>query len=154
MQLCDQIVIMQPDGSIAQIGTDEEIISRPANRFVFSFVGVSNFLPVAAIDGKLYLDYAEKICFSDTVPDDFPKGKTTADMGIRPMDIVFDDSSPVRAKIVSAVFFGNIYNYFIDLAGNEYRVQRITTGNEEDEKYVEGLKTGIRFLSCKYFERG
>ena len=154
MQLCDKIVIMQPDGSIAQIGTDEEIISKPANRFVFSFVGVSNFLPVRKIDGKLYLDYDEKVCYSDLIPADFPKNSDVADMGIRPMDIVFDDSSPVRAKITSATFFGNIYNYFIDLAGHEYRVQRITSGDAEDEKYTEGMETGIGFLSCKYFERG
>ena len=154
MQLCDKIVIMQPDGSIAQIGTDEEIISKPANRFVFSFVGVSNFLPVCKADGKLYLDYDRKICYSDKIPADFPKNSDKADMGIRPMDIVFDENSPVKARIVSATFFGNIYNYFIDLEGHEYRVQRITTGNEEDEKYAEGLETGISFLSCKYFERG
>ena len=155
MQLCDRIVIMQPDGSIAQIGTDEEIISSPANRFVFSFVGVSNFLPVKKSGGKLCLDYPEDhTCFSGTIPEDFPKNFDKADMGIRPMDIVFDENSPVRVKINTATFFGNIYNYFIDLAGHEYRVQRITTGNAEDEKYVEGLETGIRFLSCKYFERG
>lgn len=154
MQLCDKIVIMQPDGSIAQIGNDEEIISKPANRFVFSFVGVSNFLPVRKTDNKLYLDFDQKICYSDVIPDDFPKSGDTADMGIRPMDIVFDDESPVRVEIISAVFFGNIYNYFIRLGGNEYRVQRITTGNAEDEKYVEGMETGIRFLNCRYFERG
>ncbi|MBQ6520363.1 MAG: ABC transporter ATP-binding protein [Anaerolineaceae bacterium] len=155
MQLCDRIVIMQPDGSIAQIGTDEEIIAKPANRFVFSFVGVSNFLPVKKSGGKLCLDYPEdQTCFSGTIPEDFPKNSDKADMGIRPMDIVFDENSPVRVKINTATFFGNIYNYFIDLAGHEYRVQRITTGNAEDEKYVEGLETGIRFLSCKYFERG
>jgi len=154
MQLCDKIVIMQPDGSIAQIGNDEEIMSKPANRFVFGFVGVSNFLPVCREGSKLYLDYENKVCYSDTVPADFPKGTDKADMGIRPMDIEFDENSPVKAKIVSATFFGNIYNYFIDLARHEYRVQRITTGNEEDEKYVEGLETGIRFLSCRYFERG
>ena len=152
MQLCDKIVIMQNDGSIAQIGTDEEIISNPANRFVFSFVGVSNFLPVIKQDGKVYLDYDEKILLFDEVPAEYPAADR-ADIGIRPMDIVFDETSPVKAKIVSAVFFGNIYSYFIDIAGNEYRVQRITSGNEEDEKYVEGLEIGVRFLNCKYFDR-
>mgnify|MGYP002570634508 FL=1 len=44
LQLCDRIAIMQPDGQICQIGSDEEIIRRPANRFVYSFIGVSNFL--------------------------------------------------------------------------------------------------------------
>ena len=153
MQLCDKIVIMQPDGSIAQIGTDEEIMNNPVNRFVFSFVGVSNFLPVLKIDNKLYLDFDEKILYSDTVPENFPKNSDKAEMGIRPMDIEFDESSPVKVKIVSSTFFGNTYNYFINLAGHEYRAQRITAGNAEDEKYVEGLETGIRFLNCRYFER-
>ena len=152
MQLCDKIVIMQADGAIAQIGTDEEIISEPANRFVFSFVGVSNFMPVVRKDDKIYLDYDEKILLFDKVPKGYPK-EDEADLGIRPMDIVFDDASNVRAKIVSAVFFGNIYNYFINLAGHEYRVQRITSGNEEDEKYVEGKEVGVRFLNCKFFKR-
>lgn len=155
MQLCDRIVIMQPDGSIAQIGTDEEIISKPANRFVFSFVGVSNFIPVKKSGGKLCLDFPNnQTCFSDAIPEDFPKNSEKADMGIRPMDIVFDENSPIRARINTATFFGNIYNYFIELEGKEYRVQRITAGNAEDDKYTEGLETGVRFLSCKYFERG
>ena len=41
LQLCDRIAIMQPDGQICQIGSDEEIIRRPANRFVYSFIGVN-----------------------------------------------------------------------------------------------------------------
>ena len=152
MQLCDKIVIMQDDGSIAQIGTDEEIISNPANRFVFSFVGVSNFLPVIRQDGKIWLDYPEKQLVSEEIPADYPQSDK-ADLGIRPMDIVFDDESLLKARIVSAVFFGNIYSYFIDIAGHEYRVQRITSGNAEDEKYAEGVVTGIRLLNCKYFAR-
>ncbi len=45
----------QPDGQICQIGSDEEIIRRPANRFVYSFIGVSNFLPVTEKGGKVCL---------------------------------------------------------------------------------------------------
>ena len=55
LQLCDRIAIMQPDGQICQIGSDEEIIRRPANRFVYSFIGVSNFLPVTEKGGKVCL---------------------------------------------------------------------------------------------------
>ena len=46
LQLCDTIAIIEPDGKIAQIGTDEEIVQKPANRFVFTFIGVSNFIPM------------------------------------------------------------------------------------------------------------
>ena len=75
------------------------------------------------------------------------------EMGVRPMDVIFDDASPIKAKIIQTVFLGNIYNYFIQLGGQELRVQRITSGDEEDEKYVEGKEVGIRFVGEKYYTR-
>ena len=56
LQLCDKMAIMQPDGSLCQFGSDEDIILNPANRFVFEFIGVSNFIPVVSDGGKLCLD--------------------------------------------------------------------------------------------------
>ena len=47
LQLCDKMAIMEQDGTLCQYGTDEEIILRPANRFTFEFIGVSNFIPLA-----------------------------------------------------------------------------------------------------------
>ena len=48
LQLCDRIAIMRFDGGIAQVGTDAQIIKNPADRYVYSFIGVSNFIPVTA----------------------------------------------------------------------------------------------------------
>ena len=53
LQLCDKMAIMQPDGSLCQFGSDENIILNPANRCVFEFIGVSNFIPVTSECGKL-----------------------------------------------------------------------------------------------------
>jgi ABC-type Fe3+/spermidine/putrescine transport system ATPase subunit len=41
--MSDRIVVMN-NGGIEQIGTAEELYERPANRFVASFIGESNFL--------------------------------------------------------------------------------------------------------------
>ena len=153
LQLCDKIVIMQNDGSIGQIGTDEEIIKDPANKFIFKFIGVSNFLPVKMEDGKCYLDYSEPMLLCDHKPEGYPDTDKPVEMGVRPMDVIFDDASPIKAKIIQTVFLGNIYNYFIQLGGQELRVQRITSGDEEDEKYVEGKEVGIRFVGEKYYTR-
>lgn len=152
MQLCDEIVILNDNGSIAQIGTDEEIIKKPANRFVFQFIGVSNFLPTCIKGGKCYLSLDEEILLGDNIPQDYPKGKTKALLGVRPMDIVFDDNSPIKAKIVQATFLGNIYTYFISLGKEEYRVQRIATGETDDDKYREDLTVGVKFVNVKYFD--
>ncbi len=43
LTMADRVVIMR-DGKLEQVGTPEEIYSRPASRFVASFIGASNFL--------------------------------------------------------------------------------------------------------------
>jgi putative spermidine/putrescine transport system ATP-binding protein len=43
LTMADRVVIMR-DGRLEQVGTPEEIYSRPASRFVASFIGAANFL--------------------------------------------------------------------------------------------------------------
>ena len=38
LQLCDRMAIMESDGRLCQVGTDEEIITDPVNRFTFEFI--------------------------------------------------------------------------------------------------------------------
>jgi iron(III) transport system ATP-binding protein len=150
LQLCDKIVILEPDGSIAQIGSDEEIIRNPANRFVFQFIGVSNFIPVVVEDGKVFFDLEKKILFKSLIHEKMPGPK--AMLGIRPMDIVFDDDSPVRATVAQSVFLGNMYNYFVRLPGMEIRVQQMVI-SENAKSYSEEQEVGLAFLEERYFER-
>ena len=123
LQLCDRIAIMQPDGQICQIGSDEEIIRRPANRFVYSFIGVSNFLPVTEKGGKVCLALGGEPVLFDAPPQGYVSGKKNV-MGVRPMDIVFDAESPIRATIRRDTFLGNQYDYQVELMGRELRVAR------------------------------
>jgi len=150
LQLCDKIVILELDGSIAQIGSDEEIIRNPANRFVFQFIGVSNFIPVVVEDGKVFFDLEKKILFKSLIHEKMPGPK--AMLGIRPMDIVFDDDSPVRATVAQSVFLGNMYNYFVRLPGMEIRVQQMVI-SENAKSYSEEQEVGLAFLEERYFER-
>jgi spermidine/putrescine ABC transporter ATP-binding subunit len=55
LAMADRVVVMH-EGRVEQVGTPEEIYSRPRTRFVASFIGVCNFLPgevVAAEGGRL-----------------------------------------------------------------------------------------------------
>jgi iron(III) transport system ATP-binding protein len=45
MALSDRILVMR-DGVAQQVGTPLDIYTKPANRFIFSFIGLSNCLPV------------------------------------------------------------------------------------------------------------
>ena len=152
LQLCDRVVIMRRDGEISQIGTDEDIIERPADRFVFQFIGVSNFIPVLEEKGRYYLwDVQADRCFAQAVPKGYLQGKRSV-MGIRPMDIVFDDESPVKGVVTQAVFLGTLYNYFVKVGGHELRVQRSMLDSLDGREYKEGETVGLRFLNEKYYE--
>lgn len=152
LQLCDRIAIMQPDGQICQIGSDEEIIRRPANRFVYSFIGVSNFLPVTEKSGKVCLALGGEPVLFDAPPQGYASGKKNV-MGVRPMDVVFDAESPIRATIRRDTFLGNQYDYQVELMGRELRVERNALDVLADPtRYEAGQEVGLKFLNVKFYE--
>ncbi|TDN57765.1 ABC transporter ATP-binding protein [Paraburkholderia sp. BL10I2N1] len=51
LRLSDRIAVFNK-GRIEQVGTGEELYGAPASRFVASFIGNSNFLPVTLAGGK------------------------------------------------------------------------------------------------------
>ena len=149
LQLCDRVVILDRDGSIAQIGTDEEIIESPSNKFVFQFMGVSNFIPVVEKDGKYCLHLDTDIPYSDSKPEGWIGGKS--EMGIRPMDMIISDEGTVPATIVQSVFLGNLYNCFVRIGGQEYRLQRSTLDSISGKDYQVGDEVMLKFVNEKYY---
>lgn len=151
LQLCDHMAIMQPDGSLCQIGTDEDIILRPANRFTFEFIGVSNFIPVEAADGRYFLN-----CDGERmpVPDDLIPADINPDgmeVGVRLNDVIFDPMSPLHATVTSRIFLGSEYNYFLKLGGKDIRVQQDMLAARSMGTPEEGSTVGIRFLNPHFY---
>lgn len=150
LQLCDKMAIMEQNGSLCQYGSDEDIILHPANRFTFEFIGVSNFIPLLKENGQVYLDCGEKIPYSDPVPEDIKSGVT--ELGVRLNDVVFDNSSPVKAVVTSRIFLGSEYNYFLKLGQREIRVQQSMLDARTNGVVSEGESTGIRFLNARFYD--
>ncbi|MBO6093694.1 MAG: ABC transporter ATP-binding protein [Oscillospiraceae bacterium] len=149
LQLCDKMAIMEPDGKLCQYGTDEEIILRPANRFTFEFIGVSNFIPLVNSNGVLSLDCGELIPYHDEIPQDVRDGGS--DLGVRPNDIVFDDTSSLKARVDSRVFLGSEYNYFLSLGQKQIRVQQSMLDARTKGIAEEGETIGIRLLNPRFY---
>lgn len=159
LQLCDRIAIMQQDGSIAQLGNDEDIINEPANRFVYEFIGVSEFLQVRK--QGTYLQILSKESDQYLLP--LPAGSTATlqdgqcyDMGIRPADIILhevagDSKDQLTATIVSSVFLGNQYNYFVRLGEHNLRVQRSTLDVLASRDYHEGETVALEILRARFY---
>ena len=149
LQLCDRVVILNNEGDICQIGSDEEIIEHPADRFVFQFIGVSNFIPVVKKGDDYCLHLDTDIPYSASQPDGWIDAP--AEMGIRPMDMIFDENGPVPAKITQAVFLGNMYNYFVEIGGKEFRLQRSTLDGLDGKEYKVGDTVHLRLVNEKYY---
>ena len=149
LQLCDKMAIMEQDGTLCQYGTDEEIILRPANRFTFEFIGVSNFLPLEKEGDSLFLNCGEKIPYPLEVPEEAANGGY--EIGVRPNDIVFDSQSPLKAKVDSRVFLGSEYNYFLSLGQKQIRVQQSMLDARTTGVANEGETVGIRFLNTRCY---
>lgn len=150
LQLCDKMAIMEPDGGLCQYGNDEDIILRPANRFTFEFIGVSNMIPVALKGGKVCLDCGVDTPLDVEVPKDVDFEKKT-DMGVRMNDVVFDSASPVKAMVLSKVFLGSEYNYFLKLGHKEIRVQQSMLNAKLDGVPEDGAEIGIRFVNPRFY---
>ena len=149
LQLCDKMAIMEQNGTLCQYSSDEEIILHPANRFTFEFIGVSNFIPLVKDADSLKLDCGEKIPYPDRVPAEAANGGF--ELGVRPNDIVFDDASPLKAKVDSRIFLGSEYNYFLSIGKKQIRVQQSMLDARTKGVANEGETVGVRFLNARFY---
>lgn len=113
LSIADQVAVMR-QGRIEQIGTPEEIYSKPASRFVAKFVTQANFLP-AQRRGHLW--ETEVGCFDVSVSSGMPlsdilTGLDTGDLMIREEDLILKTAeidSPVVIR--TRRFLGREYRY-------------------------------------------
>ncbi len=151
LQVCDKIAIMDYEGKICQIGIDEEIIKQPVNKFVYSFIGVSNFIPMVEKNDGVYFLCHDGLKYDKKAPEGFVSGVKNV-MGIRPMNIKFNDDSPFKGTIVNATFLGNHYNYFVQFGDQKLRVQRSTLEVKQSRVYLDGEVVGVEFIAPSYYD--
>lgn len=99
LSMADRIVVMN-HGVIEQVGTPEEIYSKPATPFVAQFVGTMNFLPCCIVDDHLVELAGQNVCCPPTAP--FSK-ESLASLAIRPEDIRVRNANETNNKIVASV---------------------------------------------------
>jgi multiple sugar transport system ATP-binding protein len=92
MTLGDRVAVMRA-GVLQQVGSPEELYTRPRNLFVAGFIGspAMNFMPAEVVDGKIRLPIGEVDPSHITGLEAPPAGKVVA--GIRPEN--FEDAAIV-----------------------------------------------------------
>ena len=108
LAVADRVAVMK-DGVIEQIGTPEELYSRPSSAFVADFVGLSNRVPADLKSGVVHV-HGSKL---DLLGEELADGPVTA--YIRPEDIAID-SKGIAGTVVSSSFLGSLRRTQVVLA--------------------------------------
>ena len=140
LTMSDRIGVMSA-GHILQIAPPREIYTRPANRFVASFIGETNFLPGRKTGGKVRLDAGGEIAVEHG-----PEGRVT--LTVRPEQVRLvppgePDSLP--ATIRDLVYFGTDTHCHLALKDGTEVVARLQSPATGEAELAIGAATALRF---------
>jgi iron(III) transport system ATP-binding protein len=121
MALSDRILVMR-DGVAQQVDTPVDVYTRPANRFVFSFIGLSNFVPVVAVDSGVRVEGAEGAGSVGHAPP--PALGRRLLLACRPSDVALVGEGGVRGVIRRKAYLGDVVDYRVAVGPVEVRVQK------------------------------
>jgi len=161
LAISDRIAVMNEKGEFQQIGTPEEVYDQPANPFVFRFLGIANFIPLRATDGKTFLVSGGKefLSLPDPVQKEMIAHKEVWKDGekllaaCRPMEVELSRTTgPLEGKVVRKALLGPIIDYRIDIGGTILRAQLQTEeGSMKDLLFEEGDSCRVGFSRLLWF---
>jgi iron(III) transport system ATP-binding protein len=123
MALSDRIMVMS-EGSMQQVDTPLNIYNKPANQFVFSFIGLSNFMPAEIVDGGAYVaGLTGEDPLTTDIPEDVRHGKVT--LACRPSEIDFLMEGGVPGIVKRKAYLGEQIDYRVLVGDVEVRVQKL-----------------------------
>lgn len=129
MTLSDQMIVMK-DGKIMQMGRPESIYERPANTFVASFLGESNFIQGRLLeqngDTALFAlngDAKVRVYHADRLVQNQPYTLSIRPEKIRVSHTEENGLNHLRGKVNFITYVGNITIYRIEALGQEFKVQ-------------------------------
>jgi iron(III) transport system ATP-binding protein len=118
-------------GVAQQIATPLEVYNNPANKFVFSFIGLSNFLEAVWAENGPVLCGSGVVLPPELVPGGNVRGvKGTFSLASRPSEIDFVGEgenglgSGLRGVVTRRAFLGEIVDYRVKIGDQEMRVQK------------------------------
>ena len=141
--IADEIGVMQ-DGRIVQWDTAWNLYHRPVNRLVANFVGQGAFIPARVLnDHQVEIELG--ILEGDIPPAchvgcDVCSGGCTADVLLRPDDVVHDDASPLQAEVIHKAFRGAEILYTLKLQSG----RKVLAMVPSHHNHATGERIGIR----------
>ena len=141
----DQIGVMH-QGHLHQWDDAYSLYHRPATRFVADFIGHGVFAPATLVQqGSHVVARTPLGDLTDIdgclLPASYPGGE--CDVLLRADDVVHDDSSPVRARIVRKAFRGSEFLYTLELANGLTVMAHVPSHHDHAMGEWIGIRTQV-----------
>ncbi|MDR3175247.1 MAG: ABC transporter ATP-binding protein [Desulfovibrio sp.] len=120
MALSDRVLVMRL-GVAQQVDTPVNVYTRPANKFVFSFIGLSNFLDVEG-DGTNFKTSRGGLPLPCSPPPELARGPSC--LACRPSEVEFTDGEGLAGVVERKSFLGESIDYRIRIGEQSLRVQK------------------------------
>jgi len=133
LAMADRVAVMS-NGVIQQIGTPEDLYSRPTSAFVADFVGLSNPVP-ATLAGGTITAYGTTF---ELLGDPLPDGPVIA--LVRPEDLTFGDDG-VPATVITSSFLGSLRRTIVRLDDASV----LTVQHDASDVRFAGARVNIAF---------
>lgn len=147
MALSDRIMVMR-DGKTQQIDTPLNIYAKPKNQFVFSFIGLSNFIPAVLRDGRAIIESAPEAGYiASDIPDEF-KNADKVTIACRPAEVDFAAEGEIKGTITRMAYLGETVDYIVRIGAQEIRIQK----GRREPRYKVGDVCGLDFSRVTWYE--
>ena len=148
MALSNRIMVMR-DGKTMQIDSPLNIYAKPKNQFVFSFIGLSNFISVKLTDGRAVIESApEAGVLESDIPQEFAEA-IKATLACRPSEVDFvPEGRGVRGVIDRMAYLGEIVDYIVKIGSQEVRVQK----GRREPRFEVGQSCSVAFPRVVWYE--
>ena len=149
MALSDRILVMKL-GVAQQVDSPLNIYTKPANKFVFSFIGLSNFLEVLADAEGARTPDGLALPPGISPPQDIAAAGHRFSLASRPSEIDFCAEGGLRGVVLRKSFLGELVDYQIRIGDQALRVQK---GRRAPGPNT-GEACGLRFLAPHWYKTG
>ncbi len=118
MALSDRIMVMNL-GVVQQIDTPLNVYTNPANKFVFGFIGLSNFLEATVEDGTARIRGLDQRL---PVGPEVRPGRVS--LATRPAEIDFVAEGGLPGEVIRRTYLGEVVDYGVRVGEQILRVQK------------------------------
>ena len=144
MTMSDRIVLINK-GEVQQVGTPQEIYSRPANVFVANFVGKVDFMKGKVENGNILLNNSN----GQTLPNTSSYTKDVI-VAIRPENVMLADDGELTGKVFSKFYLGDCNDLRVEVGNGN--ILRVTARASTYDTLKVGEEVKLKVLEYFVFE--